>query len=142
MPPDARDDLEEEIQSRLIEYGGLLDRKTVEMLIQSERGELDSSQKLSEISKGDSLSIRATIVEIGQVRQFNRKDGSLGMVVNLAITDGTEKRKLVLWNEETDVVEEGIAREGGTVILENCYVKETSYGIEITTGKFGKMVFE
>ncbi len=131
-------DLEEEIQRLMLEYEGLLDREAAEMLVLSERNELEPI-KLSDIKPGESVSATVKVVEILPVKEFNKRGGGVGYVANVTITDGSEQRKLVLWNEQTELITEGKIHEGMDITLKSCYVKETSYGIEISLGKFGEI---
>jgi replication factor A1 len=134
-------DLEEEIQRLMLENEGLLDREAAEMLLMSDKEEL-KPMKLSEIKAGDSLTAKVKIEEIPSVREFNKKNGGTGHVVNITITDGSDSKKLVLWDEQTELVTEDKIHEGMEISLKNCYVKETNYGIEVSLGKFGELEIE
>ena len=133
----------EEFKELIIErqkrYDDLLDMETIGMMLVSEQGRYDSMIKeISELKNGDEATISAKVVDLGRLRTFNRKNGNSGKVRNVRLDDGTASVKLVLWDEETDLVGDKI-EQGSSIKVINGYVQDKGYGLQIQPGKWGEV---
>lgn len=79
------------------------------------------------------IDIELEIVEIGEVRQFERF-GKIGRVVNTTAKDDTGKINLTLWNDEIDMV-----KVGDKVKITNGYCSEFQGEKQLSAGKYGKL---
>jgi replication factor A1 len=90
--------------------------------------------KISELRAGQgSVNIEATVIEMGETREFN-KYGRVLKVANAMIKDDSGSIKLSLWNDDIDRV-----KVGNTIKITNGYVSEFQGEKQLTTGKFGKL---
>lgn len=88
--------------------------------------------KISELKpKQGSVELTAEVVEIGDVRTFN-KFGKEGKVADAVIKDGSGQVRLSLWNEQADRV-----KAGDTITIKNGYVNEWQGELQLTTGRLG-----
>ncbi|MBI4148932.1 DNA-binding protein [Candidatus Woesearchaeota archaeon] len=86
--------------------------------------------------KQGNVTITADIIEKGDVREF-QKFGKAGRVCNARIKDATGEISMTLWNDEIDQVE-----MGDTIRIENGYVNEWQGELQISAGRFGKIIVE
>lgn len=77
--------------------------------------------------------IEGTIVEVGDVRTFN-KFGKEGRVTNTILQDETGKVKLSLFNEQIDQI-----HLGDQVKITKGFCKEWQGELQVSAGQFGKM---
>ncbi len=79
------------------------------------------------------IEIEAEVVEIGEVREFN-KFGRAGKVANAKIKDSSGEITLTLWNDQVDQV-----KAGDKIKLTNGWASEYKEEVQVSTGKFGKL---
>jgi len=79
------------------------------------------------------VDITAEVVEIGEVREFN-KFGKPGRVATAKIKDETGEINLSLWNDDIDKV-----KVGDTVQIKNGFVNEWQGTPQLTTGRMGSL---
>ena len=97
---------------------------------------IQSTLTIHDLHPGIEGSIVGTIFSIEPVRTFQRKNGSSGRYVRLGIADETGNAILMLWNEDTKLVESKTIQQGTTVKIINGYTKKGYQGIEIHVGKW------
>jgi replication factor A1 len=83
------------------------------------------------------INIFGKVLEISEVRTFEKKDGSLGRVGNLLLGDATDKIRVSLWDEKTDILEEVNIDE--TVEVHHAYSQENTFSqqVELNLGARG-----
>jgi len=74
------------------------------------------------------------VVEVEEPREFTNFRGS-GRVANAKAKDDSGEIKLTLWNEQADQV-----KANDKIVIENGWAKEYQGEIQVSTGKFGKLV--
>ncbi len=91
--------------------------------------------KLSELEEGmNSIETVGRVIEISDVREFERQDGSEGKAATLTVGDETGKRKVTLWDSKTKIIDE--LDVGDIIRITNSYTVSGSYGdIEIHLGE-------
>ena len=100
----SEDEFLQKVESREKEYGGLLSKEVIAHLIVAEEGRNEEGTKdIAELEPGDEATIEGKVVDLGKLRKFD-KNGKEGKVRNVRIDDGTGSIKLVLWDEETEMV--------------------------------------
>lgn len=95
-----------------------------------------SSQKIKDIKDGmGDLNLTGKVLEISEIRTFQRKDGSGGKVGNLLIGDETGTLRVTLWDEKTDFLNQ--LEYGDTVELINAYARENAFTqkVELQIGR-------
>ena len=73
------------------------------------------------------LNIRGTVKKINTVHDFTRKDGSIGKVGSLQLSDTTGSIKVVLWDEKTSILSYNNFKLGCSITIKNAYCKINSY---------------
>ncbi|MCD6275259.1 MAG: DNA-binding protein [Thermoplasmata archaeon] len=128
-----------EIEKRKEKYGGLLDDDAIAYMIVDELGRNPGNKmKIGDLYDGINVTVEATVEKVGAVE--TRKNGKL-RIMRVDIADETGKCQLVLWNEEIDEIG-GNLREGMKIKIINGYVKENIYGLQISLGRWGIIIFE
>ena len=134
----TKNEFEEEIKKRSIEYDGLLDEDTIALLIVDELGRNKQTIcKISDLEPGLECTIFGRVTNISESRGFTRKNGSLGRVVNLEITDDTGMCRLVLWDKDVELVKNRTIQRDTPVKVINGYIKNGFNGLEVNVGRWG-----
>ncbi|PTD94122.1 replication protein A [archaeon SCG-AAA382B04] len=122
------------IEDKIDELGGLCDKKTAAKLIARDLG-INPEEKFLELSEIDEdlerVSFTAKVVGVGNINTFDREDGSLGRVANLTLADDTGKIRVVLWDEDADLVKLGEIEEGDVLKVRRGRVKDGYTGLEV-----------
>lgn len=139
----TRESFDERVRAKTEEWGNLLDEDAAARLVLDELGRGTAAfQTVKELREGMEVTLRVRIEGFSPIREFRRQDGSAGRVVNADISDATGRSRLVLWDDEVALVEQGRLRTGMNVRLVDCFVRTSRFGIEISRGKFGAILPE
>ncbi|RQD84496.1 replication factor A [Methanosalsum natronophilum] len=95
-------------------------------------------QKIKEIKDGDKdINLVGKVLDSSDIREFKRKDGSIGKVCNLLIGDDSGKIRVTLWDEKTDFCKE-IDLDSSLEII-NAYARTNNFTneVEVQTGFYG-----
>jgi replication factor A1 len=85
-----------------------------------------SSQKINDIKDGmGDLNLTGKVLEISEIRTFQRKDGNSGKVGNLLLGDTTGTVRVTLWDDKTEFLNQ--VEYGDTVELVNAYARENAF---------------
>jgi len=137
----TKEEFGSKVEMKSEEWGGLLDERTASMLVLDEMGRLDVPfNKIKDFQDAQEVSVRARVVSISPVRDFVRKTGEAGRVVNVQLDDGSGRCTLVLWDDDVRLVEQNYVRMGRMVRALDCYVRKSNFGLEISRGKFGTVL--
>ncbi|HLB69556.1 MAG TPA: OB-fold nucleic acid binding domain-containing protein [Candidatus Methanoperedens sp.] len=96
--------------------------------------------KINEIKAGmNGLNIAGMVIDMGNVRNFQRKDGTSGNVRNITIGDPTGKIRVTLWDSKAQ--EPGF-KAGDSIEIMNGYARENSFNnqTELQLGSGGSIV--
>lgn len=94
-----------------------------------------SSQKIKDVKDGmGDLNLTGKVLEISEIRTFQRKDDSSGKVGNLLLGDDTGTLRVTLWDDKTEFLNQ--IEYGDTVELINAYARENAFTqkIELQVG--------
>jgi len=81
------------------------------------------------------VDVEAKVLEVSEPREVqSRYTGQRFKVAEAIITDGTGTIKLVLWNDQIDLV-----NTDDIVRIENGYVKTFRGEIQLNVGRYGKL---
>lgn len=139
----SKDEFEKEIDNLKKEYDGLLDDDTIALLIVDELGQnKENISKIKELESNTESTVFGKVTKINESRNFNRKNGSTGRVVNLELTDETGKCGLALWDKDVELVKSNTIKEGTNIKIINGYIKDGYTGIEINVGRWGLIEIE
>ena len=78
-------------------------------IIQKSEKEIEYREKFTDIADiipGESYSVQGKVSEIGELREFEREDGTENVVANLQLKDETGSIRLTLWGEQAYVIED------------------------------------
>ncbi|NHJ26006.1 MAG: hypothetical protein EAX89_15625 [Candidatus Lokiarchaeota archaeon] len=151
--------LEQELERKIKEFGGFMTRQGILFIIAKEHGinpyNDDFYKELDEMIDYDEFSIpiaevkehMTNIVLLGKIisfvrpYEFTRKDSSVGKVSSFNVADWTGIIKVVLWDENVQIVENGFFKEGELVRIIGGYSKTgVNNSIEIHIGKKGRII--
>lgn len=131
------------IEATVTEWGRLLDRDAAAMVVVDKLGgSVASFTLIKDLEEGAEANLRARVVGLSPVRTFTRQDGSGGRVVNLELRDDTGFCRMPLWDDDVALVEKGHVAVGKTIRAVDCFVKRTSFGLEVAKGRFGAILVE
>jgi len=134
----TKQEFEEEIKKIQEESDFLFDEETAGFLVVDMLGRnKENICKISELQNGTECTVVGKVTSIGELRSFNRKDGSNGRVVNLEISDETGTGNLVLWGKDTELVKNKTITKNDSVRIINGYVKDGYNGLELNVGRYG-----
>lgn len=85
--------------------------------------------KIDEIGLNERCTIMGSVIEIEGIREFVKKDGSVGKVVNIYVEDETARVRVSLWGEHTDFIKD--VSIGSTVKIMDGYAKIWKDEIEL-----------
>jgi replication factor A1 len=95
-------------------------------------------QQIKDIKDGMvDLNFTGKILEISEVRTFQRKDGTAGKVGNLLLGDSTGEIRVILWDEKTDIFT-GIEC-GETIDIINGYARENALSHKVDCRSLAKV---
>ena len=97
--------------------------------------------KIKDIVNGmKNIDLKARIIQISEIREFDRKDGNKGKVCNLILTDGTGEMRLPIWDKQVSMIEEGNIKVADDVELKNALAKESLFGgVELGLPKYARI---
>lgn len=141
-----RAELMEKINKKQNELSGLVSIEGAAHLIAKEYG-IDLSEnsmkklEIKDIIDGmNKFTFCGRVFRTSNIIEFKRSDGSTGNVVNVYLGDSSGYTKLVLWDKQTNLIEDETIKLGDIVEVANGLVKENMYGdIEVTLGKYGSI---
>ena len=101
----TKDQFKKEIAKLVKEYDELFDEDTAALLIVDELGENKQNiSNIADLESGTECTVFGKITNINSSRNFNRKNGRTGKVINLELTDETGKCGLALWDKDVELV--------------------------------------
>lgn len=97
--------------------------------------------KLADLKAGmQGVNVAARVVQISGVRDFTRRDGSLGKVASLLLEDDSGAVRLSLWGEETEMMDE--IEAGVVVAVENGYTRMGLGAVGLNLGQSGRLIID
>lgn len=134
---------EQDIKKRYQEYEGLLNEDAIALYIVDELGRnTQVITQIGDIEPNKEYAVVGTVTAISDLKIFKRKDGTAGKVINLEISDESGTCRLVLWNDEIDIVKNKDIHKGTIVRIINGYTKGGYTGVELHLGRWGLLEVE
>ncbi len=94
--------------------------------------------KIGDLSESmGSVNLAALATQVGDEREFVRRDGTEGKVVSVLLEDDTGTVRLSLWDDDADRAEE--IKEGSIIVVENGYTRAGYGGIDLNVGRNGRL---
>ena len=98
-------EFERRVEEKVAESGDLLDERTAAMLVVRDLGR--SHIRIRDLAAAPSLAcFFAKVLSVGEPREFERPDGSPGIVANVTVGDETGRARVTLWDEKAAAVAE------------------------------------
>lgn len=133
-------EIEEKMQQKLDEVGGLLTEEGALTIIASELGITEEQEylRIADLTDGMSnVNIIGRVLGYTEPREFERSDGSKGAVSNVIIADKTGKTALTLWDHEVRLTEQ--IKRGDILKIIDGITRQGRRGIQIQIGR-GKVL--
>ncbi len=140
----AKEEVLKLINTKFEEYEGLLTKDGAALLVAKELNLnvfqspviISETIEIGKINKSfGSVTVRARIISTGMIKEFQRRDGTIGKHCSFFIADKTGKMRFVLWNEQTEMVLDPPLRKGSIIEIRNAYPKTSNYGaLELHSG--------
>ncbi|HDJ26122.1 MAG TPA: hypothetical protein ENF34_02275 [Candidatus Bathyarchaeota archaeon] len=81
------------------------------------------------------VTVTGRIMRLWGVREFRRRDGSLGKMASLRLADGTGSVRVVLWDEKAELVRDGTLEIGQVIRIAHARTREGLRGaVEVHVG--------
>lgn len=123
--PDVVNKIEEKCKS----LSGLISKEGAAHIIANELGIklVENSGKIKDLFPGmRSVPVTGRVIQVYDVKEFSRSDGSAGKVGSFLIGDETGTIRIVSWGDQTKVLEE--LSEGKVIKISNVQVRENNRG--------------
>jgi replication factor A1 len=135
-------EIDSKIKEKSDQLAGLISKEGAAHIIANELGVKlfeEGKLKLKDILPGmRSVETIGKITNIFELREFQRKDGSNGKVASFIIADETNRTRVVLWNDQTDILKE--LKEGTIIQINNGFSKENNGKLEIHTASKSEII--
>lgn len=135
----SREEIEEMVEQKRLEFGGLISAEGAAHIIAKDFGISFSNEstKIADI-RSSPASVEGVVESVLSFREFE-KNGRKGKVANVVLSDGTGSIRTVLWDKDAELVATGRLGEGSVVKLANAMVKVREGVKELTPGRFGSI---
>ncbi|MFX0040175.1 MAG: hypothetical protein ACFFCY_05110 [Promethearchaeota archaeon] len=156
-------DIEEEISEKEIEFQGFMTKPAILYLIAKEHGvkvESNENKQILNYIAEDIIDYKdftipiSTIIEnmsniviagrvntIYQIRDFTRKDGSIGRVGSFQVCDNSDCIKIVLWDKNVETMENDLFKKGEIIQIIGGYSKKGRDGkLEVHLNRQGNII--
>jgi replication factor A1 len=124
-------------------YGQVEIQTSSSTVVRKSQIQVSYSERITPISmlkEGSFCSIRGFVTGLGEVREFQRQDGSLGQVANIYVSDQTGRVRVSLWGDHVLLIE-GLDL-GFEAELIDCQVKSGwNEELEVSCGWQSKVTF-
>ena len=139
----TKKEFEKEIKDIQKECDDLFDEETVALFLVDKLGRnRQNISKISDLKPGLECTVFGRITNIGESRNFERKNGSSGRVINLGLTDDKGTCNLVLWDKDVELVTNNMIKEGTNIKVVNGYIKNGFTGLELNIGRWSMLKIE
>ncbi len=134
------EDFEERVAEHQRRTGHLITRDVLALRVVDELGRNEGAVvDLVDLDGRNEATVRVRVHDVGEVRTFDEDDRGPGQVVNVQVHDHDRRARLVLWDDDVDLVGDGSVNPGDVVRVVNARVKHTSYGVELHVGRWSEV---
>lgn len=147
----TRGQIKEKIDEQIKELSGLIDEEGAIVIVAKNLGvdlkenqdaaKLDADQSIGSLAPNKNASIVGRLVNIGDVRTFNKKDGSEGTLLPFVLEDNTGMIRCIAWGQfNTQIANEHGFNKGEILRIVNGFVKMgNTNALEIHIGSKSRM---
>lgn len=94
---------------------------------------------ITDIETNRSYNIIGNVTGLGELKEFQKKDGSQGRVLNIHISDDTGRIRVSLWGEQTDIIQH--IDLGTKLQINDCYARPGwNDEIELSVGERARII--
>lgn len=94
--------------------------------------------KLADLRSGmRSVNVVTRVAQVGDEREFARRDGSVGRVASVLLEDETGTVRLSLWDDDVDLIEE--LEVGSILAVENGYTRMSLGAVGLNAGQSSRI---
>jgi replication factor A1 len=147
----SRKEIQERVEEKKEELKGLISEEGALFIIAKELGvnvkeenkDLidDIDVNVSDISENmRNIVLTGRIKRINRKHEFERKDGTKGIVGSFVLQDKTGDVRIVLWDKNVNIFQDPNFDINEVVKIVNGYAKKGRYGKEIHLGRLGKVI--
>jgi replication factor A1 len=123
----SKEEFAARVRQKVEDMSGLCDEKTAALLVAHELG-IDTVVQIAQIdAQTGTVAFVGKLMRVSPTREFSR-DGDVGYVANLVVSDATGSIRVVLWNDLAQHVEE--LQIGQTLKIAGV-VRDGGYGLEV-----------
>lgn len=131
------EEFSDRVEEKVTLMAGLCDRRTAAMLVARELGASDVLTKIGRIRpETGNVTFVGRVLNVPDVREFMRSDGSTGRVASLTLGDETGTVRVSLWDETTDLIKSGDIKVDQCLKIRGL-AKEGYSGTEVSLGRSG-----
>ncbi|MBU4501701.1 MAG: DUF2240 family protein [Nanoarchaeota archaeon] len=116
------------IKAKMDQLAGLISKEGAAHIIANELGVKlfeEGKLKIKDVLAGmRSVEVVGKVTNIFEIKEFQRKDGANGKVVSFIIADETGRLRVVLWNEQTDLIKD--LKQDILVRIKDGYAKQNN----------------
>lgn len=95
---------------------------------------------VSEVEAGSTFSVSGFVTGLGEVREFQRDDGTVGRVANIYVSDDTGRVRVALWNDHVNLIEK--IDLGSRIDISDCLARSGWNGeLELSCGWRSRVTF-
>ncbi|UEC43751.1 MAG: Replication factor A (ssDNA-binding protein) [Methanothrix sp.] len=95
---------------------------------------------VSEVEAGSIYSISGFVTGLGEVREFQRDDGTVGRVANIYVSDDTGRVRVAFWNDHVNLIEK--IDLGSRIDISDCLARSGWNGeLELSCGWRSRVTF-
>src|SRR3990167_4585254 len=126
--------IQDQIKAKVHTLDGLVSEEGAAYIIASELGvqllkPQSKTRKIGELENGDlGIDAAGKVTRIYSVRTFPRKDGSVGEVASIVISDQTGTARVVFWDKKTQSIKDGKITEGDIIRIKDANVRQNNFG--------------
>jgi replication factor A1 len=135
-------EIESKVKSKMDQLAGLISKEGAAHIIANEEGVKlfeEGKVKIKEVLAGmRSVETLGKVTNVFELREFQRKDGSPGKVASFIIGDETGRLRIVLWNDQTDIIKD--IKEGAIVSIKDGFAKDNNNGVELHINQKSEIV--
>jgi len=130
----SKENISDQIKAKVHTLDGLVSEDGAAYIIASELGvqllkAQTTTRKLNELEAGDmGIDTAGKVTRIYPVRTFARKDGSVGEVASIVISDSTGTARVIFWDKKTSTIKEGKITEGDVIRVKDANVRQNNFG--------------
>ncbi|QEE14841.1 DUF2240 family protein [Promethearchaeum syntrophicum] len=142
----SREEIKNLIDKQIEDFSGLIDEEGAIVIVAKELGidvkahqesaKMESDQLITNLKPRMNASIVGRIVEISEVKTFNKKDGSKGSLLPFILEDTSGMIRCLAWDDfNTQIITDNNFRLNEIVRIVNGFVKQSQVGsLEIHIG--------